>query len=249
METAGGRHLGSRMGRRQLLALLSAVFPAARAVTGRSNAAYVEAGPEEGEFRIFIHGKEIGNEKFSITISENSATSTSTLQFRNPEGRHEKIELRTKLDMNDKYVPQRYELKSNVNGETGTIIGTFSPNQALFEYQSGNVERRSGVVVGDRFTLLDTNIFHHFIFLTRLFDYESKEKSQRFEVAVPQEPDSGFLNISQLGLENVSIGSKKTEAYHLKADSGTLVVDLWVDAHHLLQKIAVKSKNIEVVRK
>ncbi len=213
-----------------------------------SSAADVMAGTEEGEFKIFIGGKEIGNERFVITSSETSATSTSVLQFRNPTGKREKIELETKLDMNGQYVPLHYELKSNVDGEKGSIIGTFSPNQAMFEYLGGPVTRKSGLVVGERFTLLDTNIFHHFIFLTRLFDYGSTEKSQKFEVAIPQEPDSGFLNISQLSPESIKVGNKKLLANHLRADSGTLVVDLWVDSQRLLQKIAVKSKNLEVIR-
>lgn len=235
--------------RRFFLVLLIGAWSSAPAREQEPAAANVQVGSEEGEFRIYIGGKEIGNEKFAITSSANSASSTSVLQFRNPAGRHEKIELETKLEMNGQYVPRRYELKSNVDGQKGTIVGTFAPNQAIFEYLSGEVTRKSGIVVGDRFTLLDTNIFHHFIFLARLFDYESKEEAQKFEVAIPQEPDSGFLNISQLKSESVSLRGKTVEAYHLKADSGSLVVDLWVDARHVLQKLAVKSKNIEVVRK
>lgn len=217
--------------------------------TRAAKAAETKVGPDEGEFRIYIGGKEIGNEKFAITSSEKSAASTSLLKFRNPAQSHERIELETKLEMNGQYVPLRYELKSDVDGQKGTIVGSFAPNQAIFEYLSGPVTRKSGLVVGDRFTILDTNIFHHFIFLTRLFDYDSKEKVQTFEVAIPQEPDSGFLKISQLRPEKITVRGKKTEARHLQADSGTLVMDLWVDAQHVLQKIAVKSKEIEVVRK
>ncbi len=248
MRTVTRARRGSSKCRSFILLLLGASACALLRVQA-SAAAEVKTGPEEGEFRIFIDGKEIGSEKFTITSSENSATSTSVLHFRNPTDRHEKIQLETKLDMNGQYVPLHYELKSDVDGEKGTIVGTFAPNQAMFEYLGGPVTRRSGVVVGEKFTLLDTNIFHHFIFLTRLFDYESKQKEQRFEVAIPQEPDSGFLNISMLSQENITVRGKKTEAYHMRADSGTLVMDLWVDAQHVLQKIAVKSKSIEVVRK
>ena len=205
-------------------------------------------GREEGEFRISIGGKVIGNEKFVIVSSGDSASSTSVLQFRNPSGGHEKIMLETKLDMDGNYIPRRYELKSEVNGQQGTIIGTFNPNQAIFEYVNSMSARKSGLLVGDKFTLLDTNIFHHFIFIARLFDYDSKEKIQKLEVVIPQEPDSGVLKVSEVKRESLTVKGKKMEVHHLQADSGTLLVDLWVDNQRVLQKIAAKSKNIEVVR-
>jgi hypothetical protein len=213
-----------------------------------SGAADVKSGREEGEFRIYFNGKEVGNEKFVIVSAPEASSSTSILQFRNPVGGHEKIQLETKLDMGPQYTPRRYELKSEVNGQKGTIVGTFNPNQAIFEYLNGMTARKSGLLVGDRFTLLDTNIFHHFIFLARLCEFDGKGKSQKFEVAIPQEPDSGFLQISEVKTETITVHGKKVETHHLQADSGTLVVDLWVDNQRILHKIAVKSKDIEVIR-
>lgn len=209
-------------------------------------AADTKIGREEGELRIYIGGKEIGNEKYIIVTNENSASSTSILQFRNPVGGHEKIQLETKLDMDGRYVPRRYELKSDVNGQKGTITGTFTPNQAIFEYSP--VSRKSGLMVGDKFTLLDTNIFHHFIFIARLYDFDGKGRTQQFEVAIPQEPDTGFLKITELKRESITVRRKKVDAHHLQADSGSLLVDLWIDDQRMLLKIAVKSRNLEVIR-
>jgi hypothetical protein len=205
-------------------------------------------GREEGEFRIYVSGREIGSEKFVIVTSGDSASSTSIVQFRNPAEKHQKVQFETRLAMDGHYVPRNYELKSDVDGQKGNIVGTFSPNQAIFQYGEGPTTRKSGLMVGDRFTLLDTNIFHHFIFLVRLFDFDSREKTQQFEVAIPQEPDSGFLKISELKRENITVRGKKMDARHLRADSGTMVVDLWVDGQRTLHKIEVKSKEIEVVR-
>jgi len=213
-----------------------------------SGAAAVKPGREEGEFRIYSGGKEVGNEKFVIVSTADASSSTSILQFRNPVGGHEKILLETRLEMGPQYHPRRYELKSDVNGQKGTILGAFNPNQAIFEYMNGAAARKSGLLVGDKFTLLDTNIFHHFIFLVRLFDFDGKGKPQKFEVAIPQEPDSGFLQISEVKPETITVRGKKVETRHLQVDSGTLLVDLWVDHQRILYKIAVKSKDIEVIR-
>jgi hypothetical protein len=213
-----------------------------------TGAADVKSGREEGEFRIYFSGKDVGNEKFVIVSTAEASSSTSILQFRNPSGGHEKIQLETKLDMGPQYLPRRYELKSEVNGLKGTIVGTFNPNQVIFEYMNGTTARKSGLLVGEKFTVLDTNIFHHFIFLARLYDFDGKGKTQKFEVAIPQEPDSGFLQISEIKGETLTVRGKKVETHHLQADSGTLVVDLWVDNQRILHKIAVKSKEIEVIR-
>ncbi len=203
---------------------------------------------EEGEFKIFIAGKEIGTEKYIIVSAEDSASSSSVLDFRNPGETHQRVHFTTKLDMNARYVPRAYELKSEVDGKKGSIVGLFKPNEVIFEYHNDGSPKRSGLLVGDEFTLLDTNIFHHFIFLARLFNFDSKEKSQKFEVVIPQEPDSGFLKISDTGKEAVVVQGKKIEAHRLQADSGSLRIQLWVDDQHMLHRIVVKDRDVEVVR-
>lgn len=207
-----------------------------------------KAGREEGEFRIYVSGKEVGTEKFVIVTSGDSASSTSFVQFRNPAEKHQKVQFETQLNMDGHYVPRSYELKSDVDGQKGTIVGTFAPNQAIFQYSGGPSTRKSGLMVGDKFTLLDTNIFHHFIFLVRLYDFDVKGRTQQFEVAIPQEPDAGFLKVTEVTRESIAVRGKKVEAHHLRADSGSMAVDLWVDSQRILYKIAVKSKEIEVLR-
>jgi len=203
---------------------------------------------EEGEFKIFIAGQEIGTEKYIIASAEDSASSSSILDFRNPGETHQKLHFTTKLDMNAQYVPRAYELKSDVDGKKGSIVGFFKPNEVIFEYRSEGNPKRSGLLVGDQFTLLDTNIFHHFVFLARLFNFDSKEKSQKFEVVIPQEPDSGFLKIADLGKESLVVLGKKIESHRLQADSGMLRIQLWVDDQHVLHKIVVKDRDVEVIR-
>ena len=108
--------------------------------------------------------------------------------------------------------------------------------------------RKTGLLVGDRYIVLDTNVFHHFVFIARLFDFNSKEKSQSMEVVIPQELENGLLKISEIAVEKLSIRGKKRELHHLRADSGQVQIDLWVDDQHILYKIALPVKGIEVVR-
>jgi hypothetical protein len=81
-----------------------------------------------------------------------------------------------------------------------------------------------------------------------LFDL-STGKEQSIEVVIPQELDGGFLKVRDSGIDRQQIGGKKMDLHHLKADSGLLQIDLWVDDQRTLFKIAVPAKKIEVFRK
>ncbi len=215
---------------------------------GGIRAADTGIGREEGEFKIYAAGKEIGTEKYEILASNDAATSSSTVTFRNPGDRHQKVQLETKLDMDGHYLPKTYQLRSDVDGQKGTIRGEFSPHQVMFQYVGNGVPRKSGLLLGDQYTVLDTNVFHHFVFLARLFNYGTKGKGQDFEVVIPQEQDNGELRITELEKENITLRGKKMEARHLKIDSGSVIINLWVDAQKTVQKITVPDRQIEVVR-
>jgi hypothetical protein len=212
------------------------------------SAADKKPGREEGEFRIRVGGEEIGGEKFIIVNAGESVSSTSVLDFRSP-GDKQRVQMESRLEMTARFVPTNYQLKSEVDGKKGMITGEFSPNQAIFQYTGPSGQpRKAGVLVGKEFTILDTNLFHHFVFLARLFDFDSKEQIQRFEVVIPQETDSGVLSIRQSGREQIQVHGKKIDARRLQVDSGALVMQMWVDNQHVLYRIAVPSKELEVVR-
>jgi hypothetical protein len=206
-----------------------------------------KANREEGEFKIFVGGKEIGSEKFVIVSSQDSSSSSSILEFRNPDQQRQRMHFESKLEMNGQYTPRSYELKSDVDGKKGVIAGTFPPNEAIFEYRSGEASKKEGLLVGDKFTILDTNLFHQFIFLARLYDFGG-DKTQKFQVVIPQESDSGLLKITRLNKETIRVRNKKVQAHQLQIDSGAIVIMIWIDDKHVLYKIAVSEKNLEVVR-
>jgi hypothetical protein len=211
-----------------------------------------ERGPKperlEGEYTISVSGQEIGAEKYAVVISGDTASSVSTLEFRNPGGGPKKVRLESKMEMDANFIPRSYELKSDVDGQAGRIVGRFAPNQVIFEYTGGGRSDRSGLLLGKQFTVLDTNLFHHFIFLTRLFKYDSGSKPQSFDVVIPQEKDTGSLKIRELGRETILVRGKKVSTAHLLVDSGSLQIHLWVDDNHVPRKIAVPDRGIEVLR-
>lgn len=231
-------------GRSKIIAALIA-FSCSGLATG--HAAGKKASRQEGQYRIYSEGREIGVEKYVLLTSADAVTSSSTLEFRNPGDGHQKVTLQTKLEMDRQYMPRSYELKSQVDGQTGSIRGAFAPNQVIFEYSGNGASFRNGLLVGDRYTILDTNIFHHFIFLARLFRYDSKGTPQNFEVVIPQDKDTGTLKITELDKETIVVRGKKISTTHLLVDSGSLQIQLWVDGDRIPRRIAVPDKGIEVL--
>jgi hypothetical protein len=201
---------------------------------------------EEGQFRIYSGSSEIGSERYAIVSSQDSSSSTSVTEYRNPGDKRQKILLQTSLSMDSSYTPQRYELKTDVDGRRGAIKGEFSPRQAMFEYDGPQGSRKSGLLVGDQYTLLDTNVFHHFVFLARLLKPGTKQ--QRFEVLVPQEQENGVLTLREVANERVSVFGKSYDTRHVEANSGSVLIDLWVDDHRILRRLAVRDKGINVLR-
>jgi hypothetical protein len=145
-------------------------------------------------------------------------------------------------------MPKTYEVRTEIGGHRQTIKGTFAPSQAVFEYLADGIPRKNGLLVGDRYAILDTNVFHHYIFTIRLFDFRIRGKSQSIDAVIPQEIDAGILKITDVGTEQVSLRGKRKELHHLKADSGSLQIDLWVDEEPVLYKIALPSKRLEAIR-
>jgi hypothetical protein len=230
------------------VALLWILFGAAAALGDGARQKPPKAGREEGTYKILVAGVEVGSEKYAIATTAEGTSSTSVLDFRNPAGSPQKLHFESQLEMDPQFRPRNYRLATDVDGTRGFLVAQFGANQVMFEYGGQGQPHKSGVLVGADYTLLDTNIFHHFIFLARRYDFGGKEKVQRREVVIPQESESGFLKVSEVGRETVLVGSKRHDAHHLKLDSGAKLIDLWVDRQGIVHKIAVPTQGIEILR-
>jgi hypothetical protein len=201
---------------------------------------------EKGKFDIYVAGKKIGQEKFEIQNSANSIHSSSVLNFRDPARRNERVRIETELTMDPEYVPKSYRLSTDIGGRKVTMTGNFIAGQADFEYWVDGISRKRGLLVGDRFIMLDTNVFHHFAFAAKLFDFKTRNPFS-MEVVVPQELANGIINVFDAGTEEISLKGKARMLNHLKVDSGSLLIDLWADDQGNLYKIALPAKGLEAI--
>jgi hypothetical protein len=202
---------------------------------------------EDGRLDIYVAGEKIGQEEFSIQNSPDCIRSSSVLNFKDPGRRNQRVRMETQLTMDTAYLPKSYRLNTDIGGQKVTMTGTFVPGQANFEYSVNAVSTKRGLLVGDSFIMLDTNVFHHFLFVAQLYDFAA-DKSRSMEVIIPQELANGIIKVYGIGIEKTSIRGKTRELYHLTVDSGSLLIDLWTDSHKTLQKIALPAKGIEVIR-
>lgn len=205
------------------------------------------AQSEEGQFTILVAGKEIGREKFSIKSSGESVNSSSNSSFRDP-GNKKEIKIETALTMDSKLAPRTYRVQTNIGGQKVQLLGNFEAGEVAYQLQTGGAPTKSKFLVGENCSLLDNNVFHHFVFIARRFDFENAQQKQSLEVVIPQEMDKGVLEVSDLGIERVSIRGKERDLRHLLADSGSVKIDLWVDEQHVIHKIAMPAKQIEIIR-
>jgi hypothetical protein len=204
---------------------------------------------EESQFKIFVNGKEVGLEKFSIAHSGADLKSNSTLEFKTTGIKRQTVRIETQLVADSNFSPRSYQVRTDVDGKKSAISATFVPGQATFEYLVNGSPRKSGLIVGDKFWALDTNVFHHFIFIAQQFDLNQLDKTQSFEVVIPQEINVGVLKVRWAGAEEVSINGKSRNLQRLIADAGAAQINLWIDEKKILHKIAFPAKQIEAVRK
>ena len=72
---------------------------------------------EESQFGIYVAGKEIGYEKFSILSSTDTIESKSVVSFQDPGGKHKKVKMETQLSMDRHFLPRAYQLRTDVEGK------------------------------------------------------------------------------------------------------------------------------------
>src|SRR4030042_740809 len=109
---------------------------------------------EEARFDIHVAGREIGREKFAVLSYTDSAISSSILDYRDPGKKHQKVHIETQLNMDGRFLPRAYQVRFDIDGQKGSLDGTFTPGQAMFEYKGSGIPQKSGLLVGDRYSVL-----------------------------------------------------------------------------------------------
>ena len=203
---------------------------------------------EQGKFKIFFNGEQIGEEKFQI-LDDGSNFKASAEIHLTVEREKEKITFRINpsLQFTGLFEPITYQVVQEAGPNKTKARINFKPGRSEVVYETGQGEDSREIELKPDVVVLDDNVFHHYILLAKRYDF-LKGGLQEFAAFIPQQFLAGTISVDDKGFERVTLNDKTLSLQHLFVDSGELQFSLWLNERHELLKISVPKSNVEVVR-
>ncbi|MEW5978521.1 MAG: hypothetical protein AB1898_22220 [Acidobacteriota bacterium] len=205
---------------------------------------------EEGTFKILFAGEEVGEERFRIQSEGQrlKADAEISLTMERENGRVT-FRLLPVLEFTPVFEPLNYEITQEAGDNRSRARVQFGvEGHSSVTYEIGKERDQREIELKNDVAVLDDNVFHHYILLTRRFDFV-KGGAQEFSAFVPQQFLSGAVKVVDQGFEEVKVGESSLSLQHLSVDTGELQIDLWLTDQGKLERIAVPKSNVEVIRR
>ncbi|MBI1941360.1 MAG: hypothetical protein HYS33_07635 [Acidobacteria bacterium] len=204
---------------------------------------------DEGTFIIYLGGRQIGTEKFSIRTARNKVIAEAQIEMRvERDGKSYQFKTSPKLVLNANLEPETYAWNQK-GSESSRLEVDFRASPARVRYHTvgGDADLRDfelprGVIV------LDDNVVHHYQLVVERFQLAAG-KNQSFPAFIPQEALPGVLNVDDLGIEKIESEGGARDLQHLVVSTELARIDLWVDKDHRLQHVSIPGATLEAVRK
>jgi hypothetical protein len=212
---------------------------------------------DAGSFGVFMNGRRVATEKFSI--EQNGAGSVITSEFRteagiDPAAQSSDLRLASSGDL------QKYEWKEITPGKAQLVV---VPNDTLLIERStnhpGEKEEEHPFLLPASTLVLDDYFFIHREILAWKYLAQGcrQEKGQvscpqgqqvKFGAINPHQRSSLLVSMAFTGKEKVTVRGAERELNHflLKSDAGDW--SLWLDDQFKIVRILVASDNTEIVR-
>ena len=212
------------------------------------NPSFSYAGSEQGKFKILFNGEQIGEEKFQI-LGDGSNFRASAEIHLTVEREKEKVtfHLNPTLQFTRLFEPISYQVvqEAGINKTKARI--NFKPGRSEVVYETGQEKDSREIELKSDVLVLDDNVFHHYILLTRRYNF-LKGGLQEFSAFIPQQFLAGTISVDDKGFEKVTLSDRTLSLQHLLVDSGELQFSLWLNERHELLKISVPKSNVDVLR-
>jgi hypothetical protein len=212
---------------------------------------------DSGSFGVFMNGRRVATEKFSIL--QDSTGSVATSEFRTEEGM-DKAAQSSELQLTTTGDLKKYEWKEISPGKAQAVI---VPNDnLLIEHSSNNPQDKQEehpFLLPTSTSVLDDYFFVHREILTWKYLATGcrQEKGQvscpqnqqvKFGAINPHQRSSLLVGMAFTGKEKIQVRGAERELNHflLKSDAGDW--SLWLDDQFKVVRILVTSDNTEVVR-
>ena len=231
------------------------------------------SGRELGRFRIFFAGKEIGQEDFEISGSAKHFKASSrtqlTISREDPDPPPEYLDeedleelppaaarppaepvtfrIHSTLRFNELFEPEAYEVVQDAGPNRMRAKVQFLPDRSRVSYVSDEGTDQRRIELKKDVTVLDDNVFHHYLILSKRYDL-CRGGIQQFSAFVPQQFLTGRISVSEAGKEEIEVEGQPYRLRRFLVDTGELKVNLWLDGDLRLKKLAIPDSEIEVVR-
>jgi len=202
--------------------------------------------PDTGVFEILSSGQRVGIEKFSIRPNESGWVVTGELQLQAPGGG--RVSETSSLTLNRSLHPTLYERIQKSPMEAKLAV-QFGPTETILEMTAGEAPPYQQIFLlpRDQLAVLDTNFFHHFALLLRLYD-RARGMAQPLNVFIPQEALPGVVNLQYLDRGPLPGGQSAAELDHFQVVTDELQIEIWATTEGAIQRISIPQANLEVVR-
>jgi hypothetical protein len=206
------------------------------------------SGSDQGRFKIFFNGEQIGEERFQI-VAEGSNFKALAEVHLTVEREKDKATFLIKpiLLFKKSFEPISYQVIQESGPNRMRAQVNFKPGRSEAVYETEQQKDPRQIELSPDVLVLDDNVFHHYILLARRYDF-AKGGVQEFSAFIPQQFLAGSISIADKGMEKVSVAGKMVSLQHLFVDSGELQFSLWLNEHHELLKISVPKSNVDVER-
>ena len=206
------------------------------------------SGADQGSFKILFNGEQIGEERFQIVADATAFKAFAEIHL-TVEREREKTTFTIKpvLQFKKTFEPISYQVLQESGPNKMKAQVNFKPGRSEALYETDREKDPREIELRPDVLVLDDNVFHHYILLTKRYDF-LKGGVQEFPAFIPQQFLAGIISVEDKGMEKVTLKGDSVSLQHLLVDSGELQFSLWLNEHHELLKISVPKSNVDVVR-
>ena len=203
-----------------------------------------QGGVDQGTFRIYVDGREVGTEEFTISQAGSGAAAV-TLASGRVDLRLASGSLRLQPRLRAQGVamdPAQYQV--DVSGDAPQrIVGNIGSGRVSARIVSGAGEQLREYVATAGAIVLDDGVAHHFYFLAQ------RTHAGRVAVIIPRESRHVMASVTNRGEETVQVAGQSAHLFHLVVQpQGGVQADVWVDALNRVIKVEIPARQYQAVR-
>lgn len=212
---------------------------------------------DSGSFGVFINGRRVATETFSITQSPHGSVTTS--RFRTESGA-EKAEQTSELQISPTGELKRYEWKEVSPGQAQAVV---TPNDTFLIERSTKTPQEKAeehpFLLSSSTSILDDYFFvHREVLAWKYMASTCRQQNAQVQCPVGQKAQFGTLNpharssmlvtLEVAGQEKLNVKGTEQQMSKLTLKGETGEWTIWVDDQFKVQKMAIPQENTEIVR-